>query len=309
MLTLENQSENTVYIEGILSEINLEVRDGYTNKRTGGTQRGITGTINVQLEQAVDEDSEPKLCDIAISCFAFENKKNGGPNPAFESLSKVMNEYKSIAAVGIDEADRVRISGASLSLNRYEGRDGREVRYPRIRATFINRISKEQYHPRATFTVTAVVGQKMREQDANGEETGKYIVNGSIVQWGGLADVLQFCTSNENAIDYIEATWEPGDTVKMEGLLMFTSQEVEASAGEVDYGFGTPTNRTRTVFKSDLVIVAGSAPLDEDLSYDLEEIKRGIALADDKYKADMERRKNRATSTSAPTKTSKDLGF
>ena len=305
MLTLEQKPQNNVYIEGILSEVSLDMRDNFKNKLTGGTQRGITGEVRIRVPQKLNEDAEEVICEIPVNCFALEFKRNGEKNPGFESLEKVMSEYKSIAAVGEEHADKVRVSGANISVDRYMGRDGMEHKRAKVRGSFFYKAEGRPYSPRAEFTIVTVIGGKRYEVNADGEETGKYIVNGAIINWNGTVDSTEFVTSNENAIDYIESEYETGVTVKLEGKLMFTSKEIVTTAEST--GFGEPIKRTRTQFAEDFVITSGSAPFDEEFSYDRAEISKGVALGNEKFK---EREAEKQTKKpTAPAQTAQDLGF
>ena len=97
--TILREADNKVFVEGTVSEINFEIKeiDG---------KEAIMGDIVIQL----DDDS---ICTVDI--FSYKFKKDGNENTIFKGLSTVMNEYKSIAKFGKEEADKVRISGAKLS--------------------------------------------------------------------------------------------------------------------------------------------------------------------------------------------------
>ena len=110
------QAENSVKIEGILSEIDLKT--GSTTKN-GKTIEYIGGSIKVRVNQALN--GENVELDIPVYMFSNKLKNDGGPNPAYASIERVMNEYVSIAAAGIDAADRIRITNANIRMNEYYG--------------------------------------------------------------------------------------------------------------------------------------------------------------------------------------------
>ena len=123
------QAENSVKIEGILSEIDLKTG---TSTKNGKTTEYIGGSIKIRVTQVLNGEN----VDLDIPVFMFSNKlkNDGNPNPAYASIERVMNEYVSIAAGGIDAADRVRITNANIRMNEYYGQGGQLNSYPRINA-------------------------------------------------------------------------------------------------------------------------------------------------------------------------------
>ena len=149
------QTENSVKIEGILSEIDLDYGSFVKN---GATVESIGGTIKVQVTQKIN--GEDAILEVPVHMFASKLTNKGTPNPAYESIEKIKTSYVSIAAGGIDAADRVRITGGSIQMNEYYNQNGQPVSFPRISASFCNRIKKEECAPEATFTVQLVVLSK-----------------------------------------------------------------------------------------------------------------------------------------------------
>lgn len=300
------QAENRVKIEGILNEIDLEART--FTKKDGTPMDGISGSIIVKVNQKIG--GEDKELMIPVHVFSYKTTNAGKPNPAYESLMRVKNEFVSVAAAGNeDEADRVRITGANIRMNEYYSQDGRLIAFPRINASFINKINKADCKPEASFSAEFVVAQKKEEVDRNGEPTGRYVINAVLPQYGGMVDVIPFYAETESVINAVSQYWEEGDTVKANGRLNFTSK-TETSYEEVD--FGEPIERTRTISVSDLIITGGSqTPLSEDFAYSHDEIQS--ALAD--RKARLEAMKDRSMSrvaqknTPGPGTGFADLGF
>ena len=247
---------------------------------------------------------------IPVHVFSYKTTNAGKPNPAYESLMRVKNEFVSVAAAGNeDDADRIRITGANIRMNEYYSQDGRLIAFPRINASFINKINKADCKPEASFSAEFVVAQKKEEVDRNGEPTGRYVINAVLPQYGGMVDVIPFYAESESVINAVSQYWEEGDTVKANGRLNFTSK-TETSYEEVD--FGEPIERTRTISVSDLIITGGSqTPLSEDFAYSHDEIQS--ALAD--RKARLEAMKDKSMSrvaqknTPGPGTGFADLGF
>ena len=297
------QAENRAKIEGILAEI--DIKPGSFNK-DGQTMESIGGSIVVKVTQKIS--GEEKELSIPVHMFASKLTKRGTPNPAYESIKKVADEYISIAAseTGEDGADRIRITSGNVRMNEYYAQDGRLISFPRINASFITRITKADCKPEATYTAEFVVASKNEEVDRNGEPTGRYRIDAILPQYGGKVDVIPMYAQSAGVIDAISTYWNIGDTVKANGRLDF-SATTETIIEEVD--FGEPIEKTRTINRSDLIITGGSQePLEGDFAFDNGEIQS--ALADRKLRVEREREKdmNRTDIRQDQAKTTKN-GF
>ena len=300
-----NSKENSVKIEGILSEIDIKtgsyVKDGKTIENVGGS-------IKVRVNQILN-GNEVEL-DIPVYLFANKYTNKGTPNPAYDSISRVMNEFVSIAAGGIEKANKIRITNGNIRMNEYYNQNGQLNSYPRINASFITKITDEtKYAPEATFSAIFVIGNMAYETDKDGVQIdNKYKIRGILPQYGGIVDVVDFYATTPSVIDAVSSYWSQGDTVKINGKLNFTST-VEEKTVEVD--FGEPRIEKRTVSVSELIITGGSqTPLEGDFAYNQDEIQEALnarqaRLAELKEKAG----KKENGSKSAPKKGFSDLGF
>lgn len=293
------QAENRVKIEGILNEIDLEKKQISKN---GSLMDAITGKLIIKVDDKM----------IPVHFFSYKLTNAGKPNPAYESMLKVMNEYASVAATGDENlADRVRITGATIRMNEYYSQDGRLVAFPRINASFINKIRKEECKPEATCSLEFVVAQKREELDRNGEPTGRYMINAILPQYGGAVDVVPLYAESEGVINAISQYWNEGDTVKANCRLNFTTK-VETTYEEVD--FGEPIERTRTTSVSDIIIIGGSqTPVSEEYAFNNAEIQEALTERKAKLEATKERSMSRVSQKSIPGANPSagfvDLGF
>ena len=265
------QAENSVKIEGILSEIDLKT--GSTVKN-GKTIEYIGGSIKIRVNQAIN--GENVELDIPVYMFSNKLKNDGGPNPAYASIERVMNEYVSIAAGGIDAADRVRITNANIRMNEYYGQGDKLNSYPRINASFITKVTDPtKFNPEATFSAVFMIAAMGYETDKDGvENPNKFKIRGILPQYGGKVDVVDFYATSPNVISAVSSYWTEKDTVKINGKLNFTSV-VEEKMVEVD--FGEPRMERRTVSVSELIITGGTqTPLDGDFAFDEDEINEAL---------------------------------
>lgn len=300
--------ENSVKIEGILSEIDLETG---TYNKDGKTIEKIGGSIKVRVTQVLN-GKEVEL-DIPVYMFANKLTNKGTSNPAYASIERVMNEFNSIAAVGLEKADRVRITGAQIRMNEYYGQNGNLNSYPRINASFVTKITDlTKYAPEATFSAVFAIGSMGYETDKDGvENTNRYKIRGIMPQYGGSVDVIDFWATTPNVIDAVSSYWEQGDTVKINGKLNFTSK-VEETLVEVD--FGEPRIEKKTISVSELIITGGSqTPLEGDFAFDMDEIQTALEARQARLaelKAKQKAKDTKPAASAKPTKKSMaDLGF
>ena len=297
------EAKNEVKIEGILSEIDIKVGSFVKN---GNTVENISGSIKVRV------DSPEGQLEIPVHLYSNKLTNKGTPNPAYTSIEKVMNEFISIAATDEAHADRVRLTG-KIKMNEYAGQDGRITSYPRITASFINRIRKEEMKPKATFSVEFMIGQMGFELDKDGVETSTYAIKGIVPQWGDSVDVITFHVSNENVRSAIASFWQKDDCVQAEGRLNFSSV-TETKIVQPD--FGEPREETRTINLSELLITGGcSTPLEGDMAWSMDEITTALAERKARLDASIEKGKAKATQKKAPAQNVSaatkgfDLGF
>ena len=298
--------ENTVKIEGILSEIDIKTG---SFKKNGVDTNSIGGVIKIRVNQEINgADTE---LEIPVHMFASQYTNKGTPNPAYESIERVMKEYVSIAASDIDHADRVRITSGQLQMNEYYGQNGNLIAFPRVTASFVTKVKKDECRPTATFSVVFMVGNKGYETDKDGVETDKYKITGMVPQYGGKIDVMPFYAINKGVIDGVSNYWNEGDTVKAAGKLNFTSK-TETRKVEVD--FGEPQEETRTISVSELIITGGSSsPLEGEFALNADDVTAALAERKARLAALKEKGSTKGTSGKAPAASVgnkfKDLGF
>lgn len=291
----KTQAKNVVTIEGIVSEIKL--REG----TAGATKKEyIGGEIVVELEQEVSGVRTSVL--VPVSVFANKLKNDGNPNPAFKGLKEIEATYNSIAVVGRDKADKVRIDKGEITENVFYGQNSELVTFPRIRNTFFKKVTGD-YNPHADFIAKIVIANIKDEIDKEGIETGRLVIKGLIVQYGGKIDVVDFVVEKKEAVAFIRDNYKKNDTVQVSGKVRFTSI---TETKETPQGFGDPIIETVTRNKRELVITSGSdGAMDEDESYDLSEIAKGLTARTEKLAADAEKTKTSASTSSS----SANLGF
>ena len=220
-------------------------------------------TVTVRVTQPILGKEETS--DIQVSMFATEFTSTGAQNPAWKSLNDLAL-MKTAQAVGIDNASHVRLTGASLQENYFMSRNGQLIDGWQIRGSFINEAKVADV---ASF-VTDIVIMGMEDEIKDNESTGRLIVKGGIVQYGGRLDVVNFIVEAPDSVEYISRNWEVKGTVTVKGRIRILSQEEEVqSAG---WGEDIPETTTRVV--RELIITTGDPECkDEEFAYNPVDIK------------------------------------
>lgn len=235
------QADAFIEAEGIVSEKDLK-------KENDNGQIIIKGSVTVKTSD---------VNFLRFSVYCAEKTKAGKDNPAYAGIETVMNEYKTIAEVGEEEADIVRVRG---NIAPFAGRDGKEV--VGYRANFFNRVRPDNHTPKAEFEVELFISAIVPEQVRNGEdieESGRVIVKGWMPTYNGIEPV-DLVASSELA-DAIESTFEPGQTAK------FFGNAVNARIVTVEQTptvIGPAQKKVKETYKNELVIVSATAPYEED---------------------------------------------
>jgi len=301
------QADNSVKIEGVLAEVDIK-QSQFTYD--GQVKDAIGGKILVKVNQKIG--GKPMELMVPVYCFATKYTKKGTLNPAWESINRLMTEFVSIAAAGGEEkADRIRIPKGDIRMNEYYSPDGKLISYPRIHASFFNKIKKEDCNSEASFILQFAVASMSDETDRNGEPTGRTVVKALVPQYGGKVDVIPLIAASPNVVDAITTYWEVGDTVKANGRINFSSM-TEIVYEEVD--FGEPVEKVRTVNVSDLILTGGSqTPLEGEFAFEKADLD--AALAERKARLEGKRDKDMSATSSRKTPLQKpkagfdDLGF
>jgi hypothetical protein len=227
------KDNNKVNIVGLLSENNVEQREKDGRKY-------VTGNIKIQIT--------PENV-IPINVFAFENTKAGTKNPAYTQIMSVCDKGISLAACGGDvtKATKVRANTCRFEENMFASRfNGNIISSTRVTGSFFTLGASED--PKAVFTCGINIRSIKEEVNSGGEETGRLLVEGAIEQYNRW-DILTFIAESQQAVDYIRANWEKGDTVSISGRIVGKTITQTVSSGN-EGGFGEPEEETRFHTKS-----------------------------------------------------------
>lgn len=263
MKDIMNQANNKVTIVGKLLDAS------FAAGKTSAGKPYERANLTIRVTQTYGGRTETS--EVPVSAFATQYTNKGGINPAFENIQK-LKEFKTVQNVGIDNADIIRITSGDLRENAFVSKSGQLVNGWQLNSSFFNPGKGDDT---ATFNVDIFIMDMKEEFDREGETTGRLIIKGAIVQYGGRLDVVEFVVEAPDCVDYISNNWEPNNTVNVGGRIRYTVQEEKRAAAESSWGEDIPDTFPRVA--RELIITRGSdEPFEEDMAYDATEIKKAF---------------------------------
>lgn len=247
------EGKNEVTLEGLLLEV-----DSFAGT-TGDGREYLSTTLTVETGESEQ---------VNVEQFSMKLTNSGAENPIYKSLQTVVDEYQSVAKVGREEADNVRVeaptgsfNNGTIGLNDYVGGDGKLRSFPQINATFVNRVDKgSEVNPHAKFAVEVLVDRIVEEFDKEENETGRVILHGYIPLYGGKVIPFEFKV-NEDGSGYVQDNYEKNDTVFVYGDIINKSERIVT---KIEAAFGADKEEVKYNVLREFVISGGSEAYDED---------------------------------------------
>lgn len=263
MKTITDQAQNKVNLVGKLISVDFnhgKTKDGRDYESANAIVR-VTQTFGGREE----------ISEIPVSIFATQFTSTGKANPAWKSVQE-LKLLRSAQVDGYENASIVRFNQTEVNENNFVSRGGQLVNSWRLRASFANETTLAEV---AAFIIDIFIMDMHPEIDADGDPTGRLIVKGGIVRYGGNLDVVEFIVEAPDSVDYIERNWNINDTVTIRGRIRYTSQEVKSSGKSSSWGEDIP--ETSTQYVRELIITKGDDEgKEEEFAYDPIEIKKAF---------------------------------
>ena len=248
-------------------------------------------------------------CEIPIDIFATKYTKDGAESKLYPIILGYKDKFTSLAACDEDhpeQASKVSVSGAQVRENPWIDASSGTVRTGyNISSNFINPV-KDNFEPLATFELSGVVLDMIPETSADGEETGRLKVKLGVVGWQGRVDIVELIAESSGAVNFIQSNYNKGDTVNLNGRINMSKTTRE---WKEEQGFGEPIVRRKTEVRREFIILGGSpSGLEDDYSYDSNDIKVGLAARNKRIEEKAEAAKNKTPKKNV-AKTGADFGF
>ena len=214
------QANAKAFVEGVVSEKDLKVV-------TEEGKNKITGHLTVKTSD---------VNFIKFNVNVNEKTKNNTDNKTYAGIQTVMNEYKSIAEVGEEEATRVKVSG---DISPFTGKNGEKI--VSYKSNFFNRLkADEELEPKAEFSIELFISGINPEIDAEGVETGRTIVSGWMPTYNGI-EPIDLVAEGEVA-QAVDSGFEVGQTVEFYGEII--NNRIE-TVTEIPVKIGKPRKKVQ----------------------------------------------------------------
>lgn len=277
------QANAKAFVEGVVGEKDLKVV-------TEEGKNKITGHLTVKTSD---------VNFIKFNVNVNEKTKNNTDNKTYAGIQTVMNEYKSIAEVGEEEATRVKVSG---DISPFTGKNGEKI--VSYKSNFFNRLkADEELEPRAEFSIELFIFGISPEIDAEGVETGRTIVSGWMPTYNGI-EPIDLVAEGEVA-QAVDSGFEVGQTVEFYGEII--NNRIE-TVTEIPVKIGKPRKKVTVEIKNDLIITGASEAYEEgitpELPYEADTIQAAIRERANK----LEEEKAKAQRSAKPTTNAKPSG-
>lgn len=277
-----------------------------TNLRQANAKATAVGVISEKDLKIVTEDGKNKVTGhitvktsdvnfVKYNVNVNEKTKAGADNRTYAGIQTVMNEYKSIAEIGEEEATKVRVTG---DISPFTGKNGEKI--VSYKSNFFNRLKvTDDYDPHAEFAVEMFISGINPELDADGAETGRLVVSGWMPTYNGI-EPLDLVAEGEVA-QAIDTGFEVGQTVEFYGDII--NNRIETIT-EIPVKIGKPRKKIKVDYKSDLIITGASEPYEEGITPELPYVTETIQAAIQERTNRLEEAKAKAQS-GAKTSTAK----
>lgn len=276
------QAESVVTVEGILSEKDLKeyVQDG---------KKSIRGKVVLQT-------SETNF--VTINVFVNEKTKNGNDNNAYAGVQTVMNTYNSIADVGVDMADVVRVNRGQLAPRSW-GDEGGIRESVQLQNSYFRRVARSESEFVAELSAEIFIEQIRTEVYTSGENqgnpTGRKIIKGWMPMYNNGIEPVEFVAPVEDGIaDALEYEFEVGQTVRVSADIINTKIE---NVLTIPVKIGRPKKEIQSKYVNEFVIFGISEPYEDDKKYNKDAIKAAINERQSRLESEVQAAKNKTNVT------------
>ena len=287
--TVLQSVELGIELEGILVEKNLEL----VNKDGKNT---IRGSLSIQTD-------EEGLNVVKVEAYANEFTKSGTENKIYKSLLTIMDEYKSVADVGKEQATKISISNGQAAPSTFYGQNGIATN-TRYRSNFFNRVTGE-YKPHAIFTDWKCWIKAIRPEIKEQEETGRLLVDVLVPQEYSQCKIEPMTLIVEAELaDTFTSVFNVNSTAYFDGEIVHNVQITEV---EVERQFGKSRIKENKKTVNELIITGGNPVEDEERGFNPEAIRNALVIRESAIATMKEETKNKP-STQSPSQVTNTSG-
>ena len=274
------QANSKIVATGYVAEKDLKVEKD---------ENGVDRIVGYVVLKTSDTNS------VRFGIRASSKTKAGADSKTYPGIQTIMEEYKSIAENGMENADFVTVSGGTLNPYR-SANSGNEI--IAFQTNFMSREKDKDREMSATMDIELFISGFVPETRRVGdevEETGRLIVKGWFPTFNGIEPVELI--ADEELASAIENALEVGQTVTFYTNII---NERHEEVREIPVLIGKPKVEKRVTYKNELIITGCSEPYEnkEDgdegefgtnglpWAYDANVIKKAVQERENQIEAD-----------------------
>jgi len=282
---INEQALNEVTVCGKLSDVT------FNNGKLSDGRAWESAVADILVTENVNGVDEQSI--ISVKVFATPLTSTGKQHPGWQTIQELKN-MNTIQNVGLDAAQRVGVRKGEIRENSFVARSGQVVTGWALNTTFVNKITNGADKARARLMV--FIMDMHDEVNSEGDETGRLIIKGGVVGYGGKLNVMEFVVEDPDYVENARRTLEVNNTVVLNVRLRVLAREETYTSGGEGWGEEIVETTTRTV--RELVVVGANPPLDEEFAYSPDDIHRAF----NERKAEIEQMQLEAKNRSAKGK-------
>ena len=279
------QLTNSVEIVGTLKSVALEK----LVSKNGSNKKYIKGTVSIT------SNADGKVHEHRISVFQMEKNKAGAVSKLYTGLETIINEYKAADVVGIENADRLRVTG-ELQSNEYYNKDGEFKGFNDIKGVFFNRLDETTDGPdKAMASVEVFVkGFAPVMIEETGEITHHTVSAYTIGYNESVVELRKVVVGNalvDAMVDLYPDNTTGRLTLKLNNYVDIIESTPQEAPVAMSHGFGSEEtveqSRTFNRYTNNLEITGGDLPFEEPKALteeQIEEALRKLALSREELK-------------------------
>lgn len=293
MQSITKESENTIDIIGVLKERNVEEAKSKEGKQyVKGT--AIISTITEVEGKAVESEHK-------IDKMVFRLKKDGTPNKLYDAVLD-WNKLVSLAsATEQTPASRVVLQSSSIEENMWVPSGKEEVASnPKIKVGWLKTSNEDK--DKAEFTLTGVVVKEPYDEEKDDTPTGRLRLKIGVFGYcdanqnpDGNIHIIDLIVASEAGVNWFRSNVKEYDTIRVQGDIINSHKTVIT---EVSEGFGV-IQKPNTISVKEFRVRAAVVLQDDDLIYDVSDVKRALKARLVRKEDVLARSKERAANASA----------
>ena len=302
------EAKAEVRITGILAEKNL------TEEKENGR-----GVIRGDL---VIKTGNENYTTFNIYVNQYKSDGKGGftneENKTYAGMRTILNEYQSIAEVGLENATRIRVTKGQIRPQEYINKNtNAKSKIVKYQSSFFNRLKEnEEFVYEADFDlemfISSITSEMVKDESGDMVESGRVLVRGWIPTYNNIQPIELIAPIEDGIAEAVQDSYEVGQTVNFSGVCV-NQKHVEVQ--EIPVKIGKPKRKEVTTYRNELIITGASEAYEEEAenglpsAYNSEAIRLAIEEHNLKLEEESKKKETQTSNNNKPKPSGRALPF